>query len=64
MLGKMKQTLAKKQEAVDKLKGKSRALQKNMEPRGAYKLGKGHQFVTGSENGEGSPEASQAHMTM
>ena len=41
LLNRMQNTLALKQEAMKTLKQKSKALQKGMEPRNAYKLGKG-----------------------
>lgn len=40
MLSKMQETMAKKQQAIDELSKKSKALKKNIEPRGAYKLGR------------------------
>lgn len=36
MLNSMQQTLARKEKAIETLKGKSAALQKNIEPRNAY----------------------------
>jgi len=58
MLNQMQTTLAKKQDAIDKLKGKSKALQKNIEPRNAYKAGKG-----GAPE-RSSPDQSQANVTI
>lgn len=66
MLNKMQTTMAQKQQAIDQLKSKSKALQKNMEPRKAYKIGRGQSGTVrgqGSEDGNDGAENS-ANMTM
>lgn len=65
MLNKMQTTMAQKQQAIDQLKSKSKALQKNMEPRKAYRIGRGHSGTVrqGSESGADAAENS-ANMTM